>query len=97
MSDIRNDLLERAQCEIDEQIDCSGSFDVSEAIWNALDSGLIYYRDQWAAIERYCSISDLWDLVGASVVEAIFDDLASEIEDYGNDKMDEIEEGEEDW
>jgi len=94
MSDIRTDLLERAQCEIDEQINYSGTYDASEAIWNALDSGLIYYRDQWAAIERYCSISDLWDLVGAQVVEAIVDDLARDVEDYGDDKLAEVEEDE---
>lgn len=91
MKDIREDMLDRAKCEIDEQIDYSGSYDTDDAINQAIDNGLIYYRDMWAAIERYADINKIWDLVGMDVMEAIFDDIYRDVEDYADDKLADLE------
>ena len=95
MKDIREDMLDRAKCEIDEQIDYSGSYDTGDAINQAIDNGLIYYKDIWAAIERYADINKIWDLVCMDVTEAIFDDIYSDVDDYAADRMNDLEEDEE--
>ena len=49
------DLVE----DIIDRIDEDDFFDDRlEAVWDAIDSGLIYYDDQWEVLKHYCTPFD---------------------------------------
>lgn len=63
--DVVDDLVERVDIE-------DWKDDDYDAIWQAIDEGLIYTRDQWVVLEHYCTPTD------ANFDEAI-EELASDM------------------
>ena len=63
--DVVEDLVERVDIE-------DWKDDDYDAIWQAIDEGLIYTRDQWVVLEHYCTPTD------ANFDEAI-EELASDM------------------
>lgn len=63
--DVVDDLVERVDIE-------DWKDDDYDAIWQAIDEGLIYTRDQWIVLEHYCTPTD------ANLDEAI-EELASDM------------------
>ena len=59
------DLLKRAEANVEP------GEDISEAIWLAIDEGLIYTSDQWEVYRYYCDMGE--------EKEAMYDGLFSDI------------------
>lgn len=62
--------------------------DAYEAVWQAMDEGLIYTADQWTMLEYYCTPTN------ASFEDA-WNDFENDLMECINDGAIEIEEGEE--
>jgi hypothetical protein len=73
------DLVDRAVSNIEE------GYDIEEAVFDALDSGLIYHKDNWA-IKHYYEDSELAD----GTYESLYHDVYSIVSDLAdNDDVDE--------
>lgn len=64
--DVLQDLIERAQSYVDE------GADVDEAVWNAIDEGLIYTED-------IVSLALYYGTIDSSLIETYFEQLADDI------------------
>lgn len=67
-----------------------------EDIWEALDNGLIYTKDQWTVLEYYCTPQEAsWEEAFEELyndVYSICNDLANEdVEEFDEDEVDEEE------
>ena len=65
--DLADDIIDR----IDEDDFING--DSYEAVWEAIDNGVIYYDDQWEILKHYCNPTDAdWDYA----IEEFANDIA---------------------
>ena len=73
------DIVDRAISNIEE------GYDIDEAVFDALDNGLIYHKDNWA-IKHYYEDSELLD----GTYESLYNDVYSIVSDLAdNDDVDE--------
>ena len=82
--DIIKDLTERAQMILEE------GADESDAIWQAIDEGLIYTKDIYHLMEHYGSIET------STIIESYYDDLYNDIASGLEDSLKEKKELKED-
>ena len=78
--DVLYDLTDSAKLFVDD------GYDVDDAIWQAIDTGLIYTQDQFDIIQQIFSQDDLYDENGepisTKVIEYIFDEIQGDVQDY---------------
>lgn len=78
--DVLYDLTDSAKLFVDD------GYDVDDAIWQAIDNGLIYTQDQFDVIQQIFSQDDLYDENGepisTKVIEYIFDEIQGDVQDY---------------
>lgn len=88
--DVIADILERAKMNVDE------GYAVDEAIFDAIDNGLIYTNDQFDILKSLFNLDDLYTSNGENaaqlVDEHIFNEIYNEVSDYFNEKNGEVEE-----
>ena len=56
-----------------------------DAVWAAIDEGLIYTKDEWAVIEHFADPKDLNETTYQSAIEALFNDVYAVV-DYIKNK-----------
>lgn len=82
--DVYADILERAKLAVND------GYDVDEAIWDAIDNGLIYTRDQFEILQSIFGIDELYtkdgENVGTYIDEQVYNEIYGEVEDYYNEK-----------
>lgn len=88
--DVMTDILERAKMNVDE------GYAVDEAIFDAIDNGLIYTNNQFDVLKSLFNLDDLYTSNGENaaqlVDEHIFNEIYNEVSDYFNEKNGEVEE-----
>lgn len=72
-------------CDLVERVD---DFSDEEEIWEAIDSGMIYTKDQWTAYMHYCDMGDSTD----KMYEGLFGDLFAICAKIANKQPPEINE-----
>lgn len=79
------DCVDRAMNRMEE-----GNFETEDATSEAIDEGLIYYSDQWAVLEQYCTPAEAnWQ----EALEQFWDDVHRCVSDlYEHLKEEEEEE-----
>ena len=88
--DVYADILDRAKMNID------ADYDVDEAIWDAIDNGLIYTSDEFEIIKSLFSTSDLYtkdgEPISTFIMEQIYNEIYGEVQDYFDEKNGEVDE-----
>ena len=81
--DVIDDLVDRAKLCIND------GYDTEDAIWQAIDEGLIYTKDIYDLVEHYGSIDT------STMIESFYDDLYqdiyNELEDYESEEDDDLD------
>lgn len=62
------DLVDRALLQ-------DGTLSTDDAVWTAIDEGLIYTKDEWAVIEHFTVPKDLNENTYDSAIESLFNDV----------------------
>ena len=78
--DVVNDIIDRATSKLDE------GEDIDDAVFNAIDEGLIYTKDIYSLVEHYGSIDS------STMIESFYDDLYSDVYSAVKDYIPEEEE-----
>lgn len=96
--DVYDDLLDRAKLYID------GGYEVDDAVWEAIDNGLISTTDEMEILTDIFSIRDLYydasgkgdyEPVSTAITERIYDEIYSDVSDYYEEKKESKEDIEE--
>lgn len=87
--DVYADILDRAKMNIDD------NYDIDEAIWDAIDNGLIYTDDEFEVVKDLFSPNELYtaegEPVSTYVMERIFNEIYGEVSDYYDEKHNDVE------
>ena len=76
---------------VTDLIDRVDDYSSDEDIWEALDSGLIYTKDEWTVLEYYCTPQEAsWE----EAYEQLYEDIYSICNDLVNEDAEEFDEDE---